>query len=110
MVLRVWLGTWNIGSDSGKTVEVCEELRKKMIDVERTWLKGCLVWRGWRCRLWWSGKGDRIGGVGDKMNELCEKMVKVRIVSDRVMAVGLVVEQDVLSLTCGYVPQSGRSL
>ena len=32
---RVWVrvGTWNLGSVSGKGGEVCEELRKRMIDV-----------------------------------------------------------------------------
>ena len=42
--------------------------------------------------------------------ELCEKVVEVRWVSDRVMAVVLVFEEDVLRLTCGYALQSGRSL
>ena len=32
------------------------------------------------------------------------------MVSDRVMAVVLVFEEDVLWLICGYAPQSGRSL
>ena len=29
----VWVGTWNIGSLSGNGGDVCEELRKRMIDV-----------------------------------------------------------------------------
>ena len=29
--VRVWM--WNLGSQSGKEGEVCEELRKSMIDV-----------------------------------------------------------------------------
>ena len=37
--------------------------------------------------------------------ELCKKVVEV---SDRVMAVVLVFEEDVLWLICGYAPQSGR--
>ena len=37
--------------------------------------------------------------------ELCEKLVEVRRVSDRVMSV-IVFEEDVLRLICGYVPQS----
>ena len=68
--------------------EVCEELRKMMIDVF------CLQevrWRGqgarmlWmkrrRYRLWWSGDG--VGGVGVMVKEkLCRKVVEVRMVSD----------------------------
>ena len=40
--------------------------------------------------------------------ELCEKVVEVRRVSDRVMTV-VVFEEDVLRLICGYSPQIGRS-
>ena len=41
--------------------------------------------------------------------ELCEKVVEVRMVSDRVMTV-VVFEGDVLRLICGYALQGGRSL
>ena len=65
---------------------------------------------GRRCRLWWSGKGDGVGGMGVMVKEeLCEKVVEVRRVSERVMIV-VVLEEDVLRLICGCAPQSGRSL
>ena len=41
--------------------------------------------------------------------ELCEKVVEVRRVSDGVMTL-VVFEEDVLRLICGYDPQSGRIL
>ena len=42
--------------------------------------------KGRRCNLWWSAKGDGVGGVGVMVKEdLCEEEVEVRIVSDRVM-------------------------
>ena len=41
--------------------------------------------------------------------ELCEKVVDVRRVSDRVMTF-VVFEEDVLRMTCGHAPQSGRCL
>ena len=40
------------------------------------------------------------------MEELCEKVVEVRRVSDRVMTLVVVFEEDVLRLICGYAPQS----
>ena len=53
------------------------------------------------------------GGLKKEMKlvkeELREKVVEVRRVSDRVMTV-VVCEEDVLRLICGYAPQSGRSL
>ena len=68
--------------------------------------------KGRRYRLWWSGKGDGVGGVGAMVKEeLCEQVVELRRVSDRVMTVAVVdFEEDVVKLSCGYVPQSGRSL
>ena len=60
-----------------------------------------------RYRLWWSGKGYEVCGVGVMVKEeLCEKVLEV---SDRVMTVA-VFEENVLTLNCGYAPQSGRSL
>ena len=41
---------------------------------------------------------------------MCEKVVEVRRVNYRVMAVVLVFEEDVLRLVCGHTPQNGRSL
>ena len=42
-----------------------------------------LVIKGRRYKLWWSGKGDGVGGVGVMVKEeLCEKVVEVRRVSD----------------------------
>ena len=66
--------------------------------------------KGMRCRLWWSRKVDGVGGVGVMVKEeLCEKGVDVRWVSDGVITV-VVFEEDVLKLICGYALQSGRRL
>ena len=36
--------------------------------------------------MWWSGKGDGVGGVGVMVKEeVCEKVVEVRMVGYRVM-------------------------
>ena len=68
-------------------------------------------WRR-RYKLWWSGKGDGGGGVGVMvMGKLCEKEVEVRMVSDGMMTLVVVVfEGNVLRLICEYALQSGRSL
>ena len=92
--------------------EVCEELKTWMIDVycvlKVSWRGQGARMEGWRYRLWSSGKWDVDGGVGVMVkDELCEKVVKVGIACDGVMAVMLVFEEDVLSLMCGYARQSG---
>ena len=36
--------------------------------------------KGRRCKLWWSGEGDGVGGVGVMvMKELCEKVLELQI-------------------------------
>ena len=52
---------------------------------------------GRRHKVWWSGKGDGVGGVEVMVREkLCEKVVEVRRVSDRVTTLILVLKEDVL--------------
>ena len=64
-----------------------------------------------RYKLWWSGRGDGVGCVGVMVKEeLCEKVVEVRRVSDRMITLVVGFEEDVLRLICGYAPQSGRNL
>ena len=67
----VRVGTWNIGSMSGRGTEVCEELRKRRLDLcclqEIRWRgQGArfLGVKGTRYKLWWSGNSDGTGGVG----------------------------------------------
>ena len=98
--------------------DVCEKLRKRMIDVrylqEVRWREQgarMLGMNGRTYKLWWSGKGDGIGGVGVlEKEQLCEMVVEVRKVSDRVMTFVVIFEDFVLRLICGYALQSGRSL
>ena len=58
---------------------------------------------GMRFKLWMFGKVD-----GVMVKELREKVVEVRRVSDRMMAVVLASEENELRLTCEYFPQSWR--
>ena len=65
--------------------------------------------KGMRYTLWWSGKGDEVVGVGVMvMEEMCEKVVEVRRLSDCVMTVVVVFEEDVVRLICGYASQKWK--
>ena len=69
---------------------------------------GCLGMKEGRYKLWWSGKGVGVGGMGVLVKEeLCEKMLEVRRASDRVMTIVVVFEEDLLRLICGYPQKSG---
>ena len=114
---EVRFGSWNVGSFCGRGTEVCEQLRKREVDMccpqEVRWREqgarfvGC---RGMRYKLWWSGNNDGIGGVGILVKEeLSEKVVEVRRKYNRVMAIVLAFEEEVIRVTCAYAPQVGKS-
>ena len=65
--------------------------------------------KGRRYKLWWSGNGNGTGGTGILVKEeLCEKVIEVRRKSDRVMAMVLTFEKEVVRAICAYGPQTGR--
>ena len=109
-------GTLNVGSLCGRKTEVCEELRKRKVDVcciqEVRW-KGLgarfVGTLGRRYQLWWSGNDAGFGGVGILVKEeISGNVVEVRRKSDRVMAIVLTLGREVMRVICAYGPQSGR--
>ena len=111
-------GSWNVGSICGRGTEVCEELRKRNVDV-------CCIqevrWRGEgarfmgvkerRYKFWWSGNDARVGGVGIlAKEELCSNVVEVRRRSDRVMSMVMMIGKEIMRVICAYGPQCGRSV
>ena len=62
--------------------------------MKRARFVGC---RSRRYKSWWSGNNDGIERVGILVKEeLCEKVVEVRSKSDRVMAMVLAFEEEVI--------------
>ena len=105
-----------MGSLCGRKTEVCEELRKRKVDVcciqEVRW-KGqgarFVGTSGRRYKLWWSGNDARFGGVGILVKKkISGNVVEVRRKSDRVMAIVLNFGREVMRVICAYGPQSGR--
>ena len=107
-LLGLRVGTWNVGSMSGRGTEVCEEQRKRRMDVcclqEKRWRgQGALFMgvKGRRYKLWWSGNSDGTGGVGVLVKEeLCEKVVEVQRKSNRVMTLEEEVVKIVVCMVC----------
>ena len=95
---------------------MCEKLRKRKVDsccLQEVKRKGegahFFGVKGRRCKLWWCGNDDKIGSVGILVKEkLCEKLVEVRRRCGRVMAIGLVFEEEVVRIICAYASRSGK--
>ena len=109
-------GTLNVGSLCGRKTKVCEELKKRKVDVcciQETKWKGqgarFMGTSGRRYKLWRSGNGAGFGGVGVLVKEeISGNVVEVRRKSDRVMAIVLTLGREVMCVICAYGPQSGR--
>ena len=109
-------GSFNIGSLTGKSMELCEKLLKREVDIcciqEVTWrgmgskFLGSL---GRRFKLWRSGNEDKIGGVGILFKEdLCMYVVKINRISEKVPVI--IFGKKVVRIVCVCAPQCGSSV
>ena len=109
--------TWNVGSLTGRSLEVAEELWRRRVDVcavQETRWKGesarLVGARGMRYKLWWKGN-DGTGGVGVMVKEeLAEKVLEVRRKSVRVMVVVMVIGNVTMRVISGYAPQQNSKV
>nr|XP_016503791.1 PREDICTED: craniofacial development protein 2-like [Nicotiana tabacum] len=95
----------------GKSIELANILQKRKVNIE------CVQETRWvemktrdadGYRLWYSGvrKGkNRVGILVDR--DLRESVVEVRLVSDRLMTIKLVVGECTINIISAYAPQSG---
>ena len=112
------VATWNVGSLSGKSGEICEELGKRKIDIcclqETRWKgSGTRVISG-KCvnyKLFWSGAKDEAqAGVGIMLAEKwSDKVIEVKRISSRLMSIKMAVGRRLVTVVSTYAPQVGRA-
>ena len=104
-----------MGSLCGRKTEVCEELRKRKVDVcciqEVRW-KGqgarFVGASGRRYKMWWSGNDAGFGGVGILVKEeISGSIVEVGGGSDRVVVIVLALGGEVMRVVCACGPRGG---
>ncbi|KAL5178480.1 Craniofacial development protein 2 [Glycine soja] len=110
---RIRFGTWNIGTLTGKSMEIVDVMVRRKINFM------CLQetkWTGEKAKeldnsgfkLWYTGKIRSRNGVGIIVDKEWKKdVVDVRRVGDRIIALKLVVGQDTFNVISGYAPQVG---
>ena len=114
VVANYCFGTWNIGTLKGKSGEVCKVLHRRKV-------KACCIqevrWKGEGSRalqgykLIWKGNSGGTAGVGVLVaSELADRIIRVERISDRVIAVDLVIGEQIVKVVSCYAPQTGRSL
>ena len=110
---RLRLGTWNIGSLTGKLMEVVDTMERRRIAI------ACLQetrWVGHKAKeiertgykLWYTGINRSRNGVGIVVNkDLKEDVVNVKRYGDRIIAIKLVLGEEIVNVMSVYAPQVG---
>ncbi|KAH1202758.1 Craniofacial development protein 2 [Glycine max] len=110
---RIRFGTWNIGTLTGKSMEIVDVMVRRKINFM------CLQetkWTGEKAKeldnsgfkLWYTGKIRSRNGIGIIVDKEWKKdVVDVRRVGDRIIVLKLVVGQDTFNVISGYAPQVG---
>ncbi|KAG2633366.1 hypothetical protein PVAP13_2NG272903, partial [Panicum virgatum] len=100
--IRIRIGSWNVGSLTGKLRELVDETKwkgQKAKEVEDTGFK-----------LWYTGATPGRNGVGILIDRsLKDGVVEVRRQGDRIILIRLVVGDSVLNVISAYAPQVGLS-
>ncbi|KAG2559069.1 hypothetical protein PVAP13_8NG323284, partial [Panicum virgatum] len=99
--IRIHIGSWNVGSLTGKLRELVDVAirRRKAKEVKDTGFK-----------VWYTGATPGRNGVGILIDRsLKDGVVEVRRQGDRIILIRLVVGDSVLNVISAYAPQVGLS-
>ncbi|XP_021845225.1 uncharacterized protein [Spinacia oleracea] len=106
-------GTWNIGSLTGRLVEVVEAMKRRRINIlclqETKWVGNkAREIAPWDYKIWYSGKTRGRNGVGILIDrDYIDDVVDVSRKRDRIMSIKLVLGDEVVTIVSAYAPQAG---
>ena len=112
--IRLRIGTANVGTMRGRSVEIVEMVDRRRLDFcclqETRWRGGSARTMG-KFKFFWTGCEEGTAGVGFLVAERwVEKVLEVKRVSARLMLLRVMVGGSVLNLISVYAPQVGRSM
>jgi len=110
---KIRFGTWNIGTLTGKSLEVVDTMIRRRINVmclqETKWVGAKakeLDTSGFK--LWYTGKVRSKNGVGIIVDKLWKNnVVEVKRIGDRILLLKMVVDKETFSIISAYAPQVG---
>ncbi|GKD32808.1 ataxia telangiectasia mutated family protein, partial [Tanacetum coccineum] len=99
---RIRVGSWNVGSLTGKLFELCDVLGRHKVDIacfQETKWKGSRTNEGNGYRLWYSGSKIARNGVGVILAVgLKDKVVQVTQRGDRIIAISIVIDGETVNV------------
>ena len=113
--LLIRVGTLNIGTMTGKGRELADMMERRNVDIlclQETKRKDSKARNiGGGCKIFYNGADGRKNGIGIVVREeLAESVLKVKRVSDRLMAMKLEVNGSILNIVNAYAPQVNNSM
>ena len=121
--LEVWKGkrslirvsTLNIGTMTGRGRKLADMKERRNVDIlclqETKWKGNKARKIGGECKLFYNGADRRKNGIGIVVREeLAKSFLKVKRVSDRLMAMKLEVKGSILNIVSVYAPQVNYSM
>ncbi|PKA66012.1 hypothetical protein AXF42_Ash010421 [Apostasia shenzhenica] len=112
-VSRIRLGTWNIGSLTGKLMELVDIMIHKKVNIlclqETKWVgEKAKEIDGLDFKLWYSDKNKNKNGVGIIMDKsLKDHVVEVKRNCDRIMTLKIIINGIIINIVSAYAPQVG---
>ncbi|GKF02932.1 cleavage/polyadenylation specificity factor, 25kDa subunit, partial [Tanacetum coccineum] len=107
------VGSWNVGPLTKNLFELCDVLGRHKVDIacfQETKSKGSRTREGNGYRLWYSGSLTVRNEVGVILAAaLKDKVVQVTRRSDRIMAISMVIDGEIVNVVSAYAPQVGLS-
>ena len=110
---KLRLATWNIGTLTGKGMEIVDTMIRRKVNIIR--LQEA-KWIGERCRkientwykLYYTEKYKNRNGVGIIVDKnFKEYVVKVTRKGDRIISLKLIIEDNIINIISAYAPQVG---
>ena len=109
------MGTLNIGTMTGRRRELEDMMERRNVDIlclQETKWKGSKARNiGGGCKIFYNGADGRKNGIGIVLRKkLAERVLEVKRVSDRLMAMKLEVNGSILNIVSTYAPQVNNSM
>ena len=100
---------------TGRGRELADMMERRNVDIlclQETKWKGSKARNiGGGCKIFYNGADGRKNGIGIVVKEeLAESVLEVKRVSDRLMAIKLVVKEFILNIVSAYAPQVNNSI
>ncbi|KAH0470061.1 hypothetical protein IEQ34_001619 [Dendrobium chrysotoxum] len=108
---NIRIGTWNIGSLTGRLMELIDIMIHRKINIlciqETKWVgEKAKEIDSLGFKVWYSGKSRTRNGVGVIIDKsLKDNVININRIGDRIMALKIVVDAKIINIISAYAPQ-----